>query len=97
MKVLENIEGVLFDLDKTLIDSTLSFEQLSHRTFDEFAQQLAPVTPDQFWQAFWPKAIDMWRMMVDRVIDGEQAWTSPWWVGGEVPSVLTEDRNGNGG
>jgi len=30
-------------------------------------------------------------------IDGEQAWSSPWWVGGEVPSVLTEDRNGNGG
>jgi hypothetical protein len=25
-------------------------------------------------------------------IDGEQAWSSPWWVGGEVPSALIESE-----
>jgi hypothetical protein len=26
-------------------------------------------------------------------IDGEQAWSSPWWVGGEVPSALQGDES----
>jgi len=71
--VSRDLAAVLFDLDGTLIQHTRRLEDLCAETFAGFAAQLAPLTCDQFWETFWPKARDMWYMMIDGVLDGETA------------------------
>lgn len=70
---LKTIDAVLFDLDETLIQNPLTLEALCCGTFDCFAEKLAPVSREQFWRVFFAKAMDMWRMMLDGVIDGDTA------------------------
>lgn len=65
--------AVLFDMDETLIAHGKSFEEIAHETFDAFADRLKPITRQQYWAAFWPKAVDLWFMMFDGVIDGDTA------------------------
>jgi len=65
--------AVLFDLDGTLIDHTRDIQDLCGETFAAFAQKLAPVTQERFWETFWNKNRDTWYMMVDGVLSGDVA------------------------
>jgi HAD superfamily hydrolase (TIGR01549 family) len=67
------ITTVIFDMDGTLIKHTWQLRQITEAFFARFAEQLAPVTHDQFFDCFWPKNEDLWYMMVDGVIDGDTA------------------------
>jgi HAD superfamily hydrolase (TIGR01549 family) len=69
-----DLGAVLFDLDGTLIRHTRRLEDLCAEAFARFSARLEPVTSDRFWEVFWPKARDMWTMMVDGVLDGETAY-----------------------
>jgi putative hydrolase of the HAD superfamily len=68
-----DLVAVIFDLDSTLIEHTRDIEDLCGETFDAFAEQLAPVTRQRFWEAFWSKNRDTWFMMVDGVLSGDVA------------------------
>ena len=68
-----DIAAVLFDLDGTLIEHTRDLRDLCREIFDAFAEDLAPVTPDEFWETFWPKNHDTWYMMVDGILAGDVA------------------------
>jgi len=68
-----NYRAVLFDMDETLIQHGKSFEEIAHETYLAFADQLAPISEKKYWGTFWPKAIDLWFMMFDGVIDGDTA------------------------
>lgn len=63
--------AVIFDLDQTLIVQRRNFAQLFTETAQAFESDLDPVSPEQFVSAFWPKAVDMWHMMIDGVVPGE--------------------------
>jgi HAD superfamily hydrolase (TIGR01549 family) len=73
MMEYRNVTTVLFDLDGTLIEHTQDIRDLCRDTFYAFADRLAPVTEDEFWETFWPKNHDMWYMMVDGVLSGDVA------------------------
>ena len=68
-----DLAAVLFDLDGTLIEHTRDIKDLCRETFDAFAEELAPVTREKFWETFWPKNHDTWYMMVDGVLSGDVA------------------------
>jgi putative hydrolase of the HAD superfamily len=68
-----DIAAVLFDLDGTLIEHRRDLRDLCRETFDAFAEDLTPVTQDEFWETFWPKNHDTWYMMVDGVLAGDVA------------------------
>ena len=68
-----DVRAVLFDLDETLIAQRKSFEDIGAEAFAAFEEQLAPVTRQQFWQAFWPRAVDMWHLMIEGVVSGAEA------------------------
>lgn len=68
-----SLAAVLFDLDGTLIEHTRDIRQLCSETFDVFAEELAPVTEEKFWETFWSKNQDTWYMMVDGVLGGDVA------------------------
>ena len=68
-----HITTVIFDMDGTLIKHTWRLNQLTETLFARFADALAPVTHDQFFDCFWPRNEDMWYMMVDGVLDGDMA------------------------
>jgi putative hydrolase of the HAD superfamily len=68
-----DIAAVLFDLDGTLIEHGRDLRDLCRETFDAFAEDLTPVTWDEFWETFWPKNHDTWYMMVDGVLAGDVA------------------------
>jgi putative hydrolase of the HAD superfamily len=68
-----DLVAVLFDLDGTLIEHTRDIQDLCRETFDAFAEELAPVTREKFWETFWPKNHDTWYMMVDGVLPGDVA------------------------
>ncbi len=68
-----DLTAVLFDLDGTLIEHRRDIRDLCRETFDAFAQELAPVTQEKFWETFWPKNHDTWYMMVDGVLSGDVA------------------------
>ncbi len=68
-----HITTIIFDMDGTLIEHTWRLEQITQALFERFADELAPVTHDQFYELFWAKNEDMWYMMVDGVIDGDTA------------------------
>ncbi len=71
MIYFSNIKAVLFDMDGTLIKHTWQYHQITAALFAQFANDLAPITCDEFYNVFWPKNIDMWNMMIDGVIDGD--------------------------
>ena len=68
-----DLVAVIFDLDRTLIEHTRDIRDLCRETFDTFADELAPVTQDEFWETFWSKNHDTWYMMVDGVLAGDVA------------------------
>jgi putative hydrolase of the HAD superfamily len=68
-----HITTVIFDMDGTLIRHTWRLSQLTRGLFNRFANDLAPVTHDEFFDCFWSKTEDMWYMMVDGVLDGDTA------------------------
>lgn len=69
-----NIEAVIFDMDGTLIEHTCTREHLTQTWFARFRDRLSnSVNHEKFFEVFWPKAVDMWHMMADRVIDGDTA------------------------
>ncbi len=67
------ITTVIFDMDGTLIKHTWQLDQLTDSLFARFAARLPAVTCDEFFEIFWPKAEDMWFMMVAGVLNGETA------------------------
>lgn len=68
-----HITTVIFDMDGTLIKHTWRLNQLTETLFARFADQLAPLTHDEFFECFWPRNEDMWYMMVDGVLSGDMA------------------------
>lgn len=68
-----HITTVIFDMDGTLIKHTWQLSRLTETLFARFAEPLAPLTHDAFFDCFWPKNEDMWYMMVAGVIDGDTA------------------------
>ncbi|MFA6241087.1 MAG: HAD family hydrolase [Candidatus Hydrogenedentales bacterium] len=70
---ISQLRAVLFDLDETLIENTRSFQDMAYETFERFRADLDPISADEFWQVFWAKALDMWYMMIDGVLSGEEA------------------------
>lgn len=73
MTKYRGITAVLFDMDGTLIQHTQDIRDLCRGTFEAFAEELAPLTQERFWETFWPKNHDMWYMMVDGVLKGDIA------------------------
>jgi putative hydrolase of the HAD superfamily len=69
----DRIEAVLFDMDETLIHNTRSFESIARETYDLYSTELEPATFDEYWNTLWGKAADMWFMMIDGVLPGEEA------------------------
>ncbi|MBX7255854.1 MAG: HAD family hydrolase [Candidatus Hydrogenedentes bacterium] len=70
---ISQFQAVLFDLDETLLENTRSFQDMAYDTYFQFRTDLDPVSADDFWQVFWSKAVDMWYMMIDGVITGDEA------------------------
>jgi putative hydrolase of the HAD superfamily len=68
-----HITTVIFDMDGTLIKHTWRLSQLTETLFARFAEKLAPVSHDEFFECFWPRNEDLWYMMVDGVVDGDTA------------------------
>jgi putative hydrolase of the HAD superfamily len=68
-----HITTIIFDMDGTLIKHTWQLSQITEALFSRFADELAPLTQDEFFECFWPKTEDMWYMMVDGVLDGDTA------------------------
>jgi len=66
-------KAVLFDLDDTLLERGRSYKAILRDVFDLFAADLAPVTWERFWEAYVPRAFDLWYMMVDGVLSGDVA------------------------
>lgn len=60
-------------MDGTLIKHTWQLNQITTALFDRFADQLAPLGHDEFFDCFWPKNEDLWYMMVEGVLDGDTA------------------------
>ena len=69
----QDLVAVIFDLDRTLIEHTRDIRDLCRETFDTFADDLSPVTLEEFWGTFWSKNRDTWYMMVDGVLAGDVA------------------------
>ena len=68
-----HITTIIFDMDGTLIEHTWQLNQITETLFARFADELAPVTHDEFYRLFWPKNEEMWYMMVDGIVDGDTA------------------------
>ena len=68
-----DITTIIFDMDGTLIEHTWQLDKITGLLFARFADALAPVTHDEFFNLFWLKNEDMWHMMVDGVLDGVTA------------------------
>ncbi|MCB0193296.1 MAG: HAD family hydrolase [Anaerolineae bacterium] len=69
----DRITTVIFDMDGTLIEHTWQLTTICEALFARFADKLAPLTADEFFDCYWDKSYDMWHMMVDQVIDGNTA------------------------
>jgi putative hydrolase of the HAD superfamily len=67
------VTTVIFDMDGTLIEHTWQLSHICNVLFSRFANKLAPVTQEEFYDRFWGKTEDMWYMMVDGVLDGDTA------------------------
>ncbi len=68
-----HITTIIFDMDGTLIEHTWQLSRVCKILFAQFAEELAPITQDEFFECYWSKSADMWYMMVDRVLDGDTA------------------------
>lgn len=68
-----DITTIIFDMDGTLIEHTWQLDQITNALFARFADDLSPVTHDEFYDVFWAKNEDMWYMMIDGIINGETA------------------------
>ena len=68
-----HITTVIFDMDGTLIEHTWRLQRVCEVLFAHFADALAPVTEEEFFECYWSKSVDMWYMMVDGVLDGDSA------------------------
>jgi HAD superfamily hydrolase (TIGR01549 family) len=68
-----DITTIIFDMDGTLIEHTWQLDQITNALFARFANELSPVTHDEFYNVFWAKNEDMWYMMIDGIINGETA------------------------
>lgn len=73
MTDFSQITTIIFDMDGTLIKHTWRLNQLTEALYNRFADELSPLTPDEFFDVFWSKSEDTWYMMVDGVLDGETA------------------------
>jgi len=73
MPQFEHIKAVLFDMDHTLIKHTWKFDEITTALHRHFERELHPITADEFFELFWSKSIDLWYMMMDGVIDGDDA------------------------
>jgi len=73
MSMKNGIRAVLFDMDETLLEHTCTFEELGHKVYAIFEDRLSPVTREEFWETFWEKTLDLWRMMFDGVLPGAVA------------------------
>ncbi len=73
MKDFSGIKSILFDMDGTLIKHTWQYHQITAALFEAFAEELSPLTSEEFYEVFWTKNVDMWYMMIDGVIDGDTA------------------------
>lgn len=65
-----HITTVIFDMDGTLIKHTWQLSQITETLFAQFADELAPLTHDKFFECFWSKSEDLWHMMVDGAVAG---------------------------
>lgn len=68
-----HITTVIFDMDGTLIEHTWQKSKICEALYAQFAEELAPITIDEFFECFWLKSQDMWYMMVDGVLEGNVA------------------------
>jgi len=73
MTNFSGIKSILFDMDGTLIKHTWQYHQITAALFEAFAEELSPLTNEEFYEVFWTKNVDMWYMMIDGVIDGDTA------------------------
>ena len=73
MNTHHRYRAVLFDMDETLIQHGKSFEEIADETYDAFAEHLKPISKKKYWEVFWSKAVDLWFMVFDGVIDGDTA------------------------
>jgi putative hydrolase of the HAD superfamily len=71
--VFSHITTVIFDMDGTLIEHTWQLSKICAELFARFADDLFPVSQDEFFDCYWLKSHDMWHMMVDRLLPGEVA------------------------
>ena len=69
----DHITTIIFDMDGTLIEHTWQLRTICDALFARFADRLAPLTADEFFDCYWTKSYDMWHMMVDRVLEGQTA------------------------
>lgn len=72
-EIYNRITTVIFDMDGTLIEHTWQLTTICEALFAKFADKLAPLTHEEFFDCFWAKSYDMWHMMVDKVLDGQTA------------------------
>jgi putative hydrolase of the HAD superfamily len=70
--VFSSIRAVFFDLDQTLILQRHNFEEICLQTARDFAEALAPVSPEDFVRVFFPHAVAQWNLMMDQAKDGGQ-------------------------
>ena len=68
-----HVTTIIFDMDGTLIEHTWQLRRITETLFARFADELAPMSHNEFYDLFWPKNEDMWYMMVDGVLDGDTA------------------------
>lgn len=68
-----HITTVIFDMDGTLIEHSWQLSQISDAFFARFAEELDPVSQEEFFDCFWAKSEDMWHMAVDGVLSGKVA------------------------
>lgn len=67
----EHMTTIIFDMDGTLIRHTWQLSQITEALFEKFADELAPVSHEEFFECFWTKSEDLWHMMVDGAVNGE--------------------------
>jgi putative hydrolase of the HAD superfamily len=67
------IKTVIFDLDMTLVDHPTPFVETFEQLLREYADRLAPKTPEEFSNIFWAKALMNWQAMLAGELGAEEA------------------------
>lgn len=73
MAPFTEIKAVIFDLDMTLVDHPTPFVETFEQLLREFADRLAPKTPEEFSNIFWGKALMNWQAMLAGELGAEEA------------------------